>query len=221
VLKESEGWQRYAVNLFVDNREAQGAPVVYEANPTLFNLIGRVDHRSVMGTMVTDVSLIRAGALHRANGGYLVLDALRLLTNPWSWEELKRALRSNAVRVESPAQLLSLVSTVSLEPEPVPLDIRIVLIGERWLYYLLSAVDPEFGELFKVAADFETDVNRDQALDHYLSLIATKVREEKLRPFHRDAMARVVEHSGRMADDAEKLTVRMSSIIELLVEADY
>lgn len=214
--------RRYAVNVLIGHEDAKGAPIVYEDNPTHDNLTGRIEHIAQMGTLVTDFTLIKAGALHRANGGYLVIDALRLLTQPFAWEALKRALRSREIRTESLGQMLSLVSTVSLEPEPIPLDVKIVLVGQRFLYYLLHAYDPEFGELFKVAVDFEEDMARTPESDlFYARVIATIARREKLRPLARAAVARVIERGSRDAGDADKLSVQMRSLADLLREADY
>ncbi|HLF39360.1 MAG TPA: Lon protease family protein, partial [Burkholderiales bacterium] len=163
-----------------------------------------------------------AGSLHRANGGYLVLDALKVLLNPLAWEALKRALRSREVRIESLGQALSLISTVTLDPEPIPLDVKVVLVGQRLLYYLLHAYDPEFGELFKVAVDFEEDMGRAPEADLlYARMIATAARQEKVRPLDRAAVARVIEHGSRNAGDAEKLSVQMRDINDLLRESDY
>ncbi len=214
--------RRYAVNVLIGHEDAKGAPIVYEDNPTHDNLTGRIEHIAQMGTLVTDFTLIKAGALHRANGGYLVIDALRLLTQPFAWEALKRALRSREIRTESLGQMLSLVSTVSLEPEPIPLDVKIVLVGQRFLYYLLHAYDPEFGELFKVAVDFEEDMARTPEADlFYARVIATIARREKLRPLARAAVARVIERGSRDAGDADKLSVQMRGLADLLREADY
>jgi predicted ATP-dependent protease len=135
------------VNLLIDNSVCKGAPVVYEDHPSYANLIGRIENLAQFGTLVTDFNLIKAGALHRANGGYLMLDARKLLMQPHAWDELKRALRSNEIRIESIGQMLGMVSTVSLEPEPIPLDVKVILVGDRMLYYLLSAHDPDFNEL--------------------------------------------------------------------------
>jgi lon-related putative ATP-dependent protease len=160
--------------------------------------------------------------LHRANGGYLVLDALKVLTQLYAWEGLKRALRASEIRIESLGQVYGLVSTLSLEPEPVPLGIKVVLVGEPRLYYLLKALDPDFEELFKVAADFENEVVRDtDNVLLYAELIATLVRDAGLRPFDRTAVARVVEHSARLAGDAARLTASRRRLTDLLHEADY
>jgi lon-related putative ATP-dependent protease len=215
-------FRRYRVNVMVDHSATTGAPIIYEDHPTVQNLVGRVEHMAQMGTLVTDFNLIKAGALHRANGGYLILDARKVLLQPFAWEELKRALCSREIRLETLAQTLSLISTVSLEPEPIPLDVKVVLLGERLLYYTLAQFDPDFPELFKVAADFEDQMDRDTE-GHllYARLIASLARKEQLRPFDRGAVARVIERSARLAGDAEKLTAHLRSIVDLLREADY
>jgi len=219
----SEGpFRRYAVNVLIEHSGASGAPVEYEDHPSHAALLGRIEHVAQMGALVTDFTLIRAGALHRANGGYLVLDAVKVLTQPYAWEALKRALRARTVDVRTLGQELGILSTVSLEPEPIPLEVKVVLVGERILYYLLHAWDPEFAELFKVAVDFEEDMPRgdgDDAL--YARLVAGCVAREKLRPLDAAAVARVIEHQARDAGDAEKLSVRMQALVDLLREADY
>lgn len=213
---------RYQVNLLVDNAEVKAAPVVYEDNPIYLNLVGRVDHIAQMGTLLTNFTLIKAGSLHRANGGYLILDALKLLLQPYAWEGLKRALFCGHVRIESLGQALGWASTISLEPEPMPLQVKVVLIGERRIYYLLKALDPEFVKLFKVAADFETELVRDdEGTRRYAEYIATLIRSACLRPFDREAVARVVEHSARLCDDAERLTASRRQIADLLQESEH
>ncbi|MCB8981500.1 MAG: AAA family ATPase [Ardenticatenaceae bacterium] len=213
---------RYQVNLIVDNSQTNGAPIIFEDQPSFQNLVGRVEHISQMGTLLTDFTLIKAGALHRANGGYLILDARKVLTQAYAWEGLKRALRGKQIHIESLGQLFSYISTVSLEPEPIPLSTKVILTGDRELYYLLCTYDPDFRELFKVAADFDNEMARDQSNSQaYASLIANLARKEKLRHFDRAAVARVIEHSSRLAGDATKLTTHMQSISDLLREADY
>lgn len=217
-----EALSRYKVNLLVDNREARAAPVVYQDLPTHTNLVGRIEYRALMGTLVTDFTLIKAGDLHRANGGYLILDVLRVLTQPFAWDTLKRALRSREVRIESLERSLGLISTVSLEPEPIPLDVKVVLIGERMLYYLLSYYDPEFADLFKVAADFEEVAERNGGTGMALArVIAGIAARHGLRPFDRSAVARIVEHGARLAGDAEKISTHLRSIEDLARDADY
>jgi lon-related putative ATP-dependent protease len=175
-----------------------------------------------MGALTTDFNLIKPGALHRANGGYLLLDARKVLTQPFAWEGLKRALRSGQLRLESPGQMYSLISTVTLEPVPIPLDVKVALIGEPQLYYLLSMYDPEFGELFKVTADFDERMPRNSdSQQQYARLLAKLVDQYGLRPFDRSAVARVVEHSARLVGDAEKLSTQVKPIGDLLREAEY
>jgi lon-related putative ATP-dependent protease len=213
---------RYQVNVLIGRSETEATPLVYEDNPTHDNLVGRTEHVAQMGALVTDFTLIKAGALHRANGGYLILDALKVLSQPLAWEALKRALRSREISIESLGQALSLVSTVSIEPEPVPLEVKVVLVGQRQLYYMLHAYDPEFAELFKVAVDFEEDMERRPETDLlFARMVATLARQEKLRPLDRQAVARVIEHSSRSAGDTEKVSVQGRDIVDLLRESDY
>lgn len=215
-------FHRYQVNALVTNGKSPGAPIVSEDNPTYSNLVGRVEHTAQFGALVTDFTMIKPGVLHRANGGYLLLDVRKVLVQPFAWEALKRALQSREIRIESLGQMYSLVSTVSLEPEPIPLDTKVVLFGDRLFYYLLQEYDPEFDELFKVAADFEDRIER-SADTHllYARLISTLTRKEGLQPFDRGAVARVIEHSARLAGDAQRLSTHMRSVADLLLEADY
>jgi lon-related putative ATP-dependent protease len=216
------GLRRYQVNVLVDHSGSSGAPVVHEDNPSYQNLVGRVEHRAQMGMLLTDFKLIKPGALHRANGGYLILDARKVLLQPYAWEGLKRALRSNQVRIESAGQMLSAISTVTVEPEPIPLDVKVALVGDRQLYYTLFQMDPDFGELFKVAADFDDDMDRSPDTEkQYAQLIGAFARQEQLRPLDRSGVARVIEHASRMISDAEKLLVHRQSICDVLREADY
>ena len=219
---EHDFFRRYKVNVLIDRDDIEGAPVVYEDHPTYQNLIGRVEHQAQMGALVTDFTMIKGGALHRANGGYLVLDALKVLTQPYAWEGLKRVLRAREIRIESLGQVFSLVSTVSLEPQPIPLETKVVLLGSRMIYYLLAAYDPEFPELFKVAADFEDEIERSADNDLlYARLIGTQARKEKLRPFNASAVARIIEQSARLVSDAERLSTHLRSVADLQREADY
>lgn len=215
-------FNRYYVNVVVDNSADHGTPVIYEDNPTYQNLIGRIEHLAQFGTLLTDFTLIKSGALHRANGGYLILDADKVLVNPFAWDALKRVLRAREVRIQSLEQMLSLVSTISLEPEPIPLDVKVVLIGERLLYYLLNKYDPEFALLFKVEADFAEDIDRtsDNTL-LYARMIASLQRREKLQPMDRGAVVRLIEYAARLADDGEKLSLHMGGLVDLLRESDY
>ncbi|HSR15065.1 MAG TPA: Lon protease family protein, partial [Gemmatimonadales bacterium] len=214
--------RRYRVNVLVDNSGQSGAPVVQEDNPTYDNLVGRVDHVSHFGALVTDFTLIKAGALLKANGGFLVLQAHHLLRMPLAYEALKRALESERVRIESLGHALGLATTVSLEPEPVPIEVQVVLVGEPMIYYLLCALDPDFEPLFKVAADFaeEMEVTED-SIRQYVGLLATLGRSEGLLPLHRTAVARVLEQSTRLAGDQQKVSIRMAPIVDLLREANH
>lgn len=215
-------FHNYQVNVLVSNGKETGAPILSEENPTYSNLIGRVEYIAQMGALVTDFMLIKPGALHRANGGYLLLDVRKVLTQPFAWDGLKRALQSREIRIESPAQMYSLISTVSLEPEPIPLDVKIVLFGDRLFYYLLQEYDPDFNELFKVGADFEEYIGR-TAESHllYARLIATLARKDALLPYDRYATARIIDYSARLAGDSEKLSMHMRSVADLLHESDY
>jgi len=213
---------RYQVNVLVDHAQTKGAPVFYEDNPTYQNLVGRVEHTVQHGTLVTDFTLIKPGALARANGGYLVIDAERLLGHSFAWEALKRALRARELRVESLETMLSIASTTTLEPEPIPLDLKVVLVGGRRLYYLLQYYDPEFARLFKVAADFSEDIQRDpDTTRQYARLIGMQQRAGGLRPFSRAAVARVIDQAARYVEDGERLSLHMGSLDDLLREADY
>ncbi len=219
---DPRGLHRYKVNVMVDNSKTKGAPVTYLDNPTYLNLVGRAEHVAQYGALLTDFTLLKPGSLHAASGGYLVVDAHKLLTHVYAWEGLKRALYANEIRIESLEKLLSLVSTVSLEPEAIPLNVKVVLVGDRMLYYLLHAYDPDFAELFKVTADFEGEIDRTEANNQlYARFVATLTKKDKLRPFERGAVARIIEHGARLVEDSEKLSTHMRSIADVLREADY
>ena len=218
-----DGWlQRYRVNVLVNHGDTEGAPVVFEDNPTHGNLIGRIEHVQQMGTLVTDFNLIKSGSLHAANGGYLLIDSLKLLRQPFAWEGLKRALRSEQIKIESIGQELGLFSTYSIEPEPVKLATTIVLLGPPVVYYLLAAYDPDFPRLFKVPADFSERM--DYTPDNvrlYARMIARAVEESGLRPFDAGAVAAVLDHGSRSVSDAEKLSLYVGRLMDFLTEADY
>ena len=213
---------RYRVNLIVDHSKARGAAVVVERSPTYYNLTGRIDYRSTFGSMVTDFRHIKAGALHRANGGFLVLHASEVLRTPFAWEALKSALTNRAIRIENLATQYSGVPTVTLRPEPIPLDVKVVLIGTPLLYTVLSQYDEDFRELFKVRVDFAPEMAWDDDTPQaYARLVSRLVRDAGLRHFRRSAVARVVEHAARMRQDQRKLSTRMSDIQDVVVEASY
>lgn len=215
-------FSQYEVNLVVDTAGSDTAPIVYEPNPSYPNIIGRVEHRAEMGALVTDFRMVRSGALLQANGGYLILDMRRVLSRPFIWEALKQALFAKQVRIESPGESYGFVSTTTLKPEPIPLDAKIVLIGERWLYYLLCRYDIEFSSLFKVAADLDDDLERSsENVQQYAQLITRQAHDNDILPLSASAIQRVIEERARRAEDSERLSTHMSSLDELLAQADY
>jgi lon-related putative ATP-dependent protease len=213
---------RYEVNLIVDNGQTKGAPIVVERNPTYSNLVGRVEHKVQFGALVTDFTMIKPGALHRANGGYLVVEAAEVLKNPFAWDALKRALRDRMVCPEEMGTEMRVMRTVTLDPEPIPLRVKVILTGDARTYYMLYNLDEEFRELFKVVADFDVQMDRTpEALEQYARFIATRCREENLRHLTADAVARVVEYSSRLVEDQHKLSTRFSEIADIVREASY
>jgi lon-related putative ATP-dependent protease len=219
---DSPAMRRYKVNLVVDNSKLEAAPIIFEDNPTYANLVGKVEHISMMGALVTDFTLIKAGALHRANGGALIIDARKILTHPGAWEGLKRALQSNSIKIESLAEMYSLLSTVMLEPEPIPLKVKVIIIGEPILYYLVQHFDPEFSQIFKVAADFDVQIERTgENQELYVRLLGSIVAKQQLLHFDKGAVGRLIEQSSRMMGDSERLNIRIRDINDLMLEADY
>ncbi len=216
--------RRFRVNLFVGDgaKEGKGAPVVVEDNPSIGNLVGRIEQQAQMGALFTDFTLIRPGSLHLANGGYLLIDARRLLLEPYAWEMLKRCLRARQVTIESPLDRISIMSTRTLNPDPIPLSTKVVLFGDRQLYHLMFDADPDFAELFKIAVDFEDTVDwKDDAVAEYAQLIGSIAQRESLRPLSAAAVARVIEELGREAEDAAKLSLRIGILADRLREADF
>jgi lon-related putative ATP-dependent protease len=219
---ETSPYSRYRVNLLVEPGRDKGAPVVHESNPTLHNLTGEVEYQTQMGALVTDFTMIRAGALHRANGGYLILEALALLQRPYAWDALKRCLTNQEIKIESLGDQFRFVSTVTLEPESLPLDLKVVLIGTPQLYYLLHQYDEDFGKLFKVKADLGTDMARNEEGERlYLGYVARTCQESGLPAFSAGAVAQIVEHGSRLAGDQARLTTRFMDIGDLIQEAAH
>jgi lon-related putative ATP-dependent protease len=215
-------FDRYEVNVLVTQAEPGHIPVVEEPHPTLSALTGSIEHLAQQGALVTNFRLIKAGALHRANGGYLLLDARHLLNEPFSWPTLKRVLRRGEIVIEDANRLLGVASTLTLEPDPIPLDVKVVLFGDRLLYFMLAGSDPELGEHFKVLADFDDDWERSGDSEALLArLIATLLRDEGLKAADRGAVALLIEQAARLAGDSGKLTLRISQIRDLLAEADH
>jgi lon-related putative ATP-dependent protease len=213
---------RYQVNVLVDRSDAHGAPVIVEETPTHGNLVGRIEHHAHFGTLVTDFTLVKAGALHRANGGYLILEADDLLRSFQGWQALKKCLKSRAVRIEEPLEELRLVTTVSLAAEPIPLDVKVVLIGSPLLYYLLYALDEDFGELFKVKVDFDDSLPRTPEFEQlYARFVGAACREEGLRAFAPDGIAQLIEHGSRLVPHQERLTSQLGELLDLVREAAF
>ncbi len=217
---QSRAHRRYGVNVLVANDPHLGAPVVDEQRPNYARLFGKIEHRARFGALLTDFSLIRAGALHLANGGYLVMKAERLLAEPFAWTALKECLQTGCIRIVPLDQMYGLVSTVSLEPVPIPLDVKIVLIGTPRLYYLLSELDPEFADFFKVVAEFDDRTERSaEAAMEFAGVLARVVREDGLPPLERSAVARVVEEASRLVEDRERISTEIRRSIDIVREA--
>ncbi len=217
-------FRRYMVNIMVSHDDPEGCrrPIVEELNPTYGNLIGRIEHVAHMGSLVTDFLLMKPGALHRANGGYLLIDARKVLMSPFAWEALKRAIKAQALRIEQPTEMTGFMSTQSIDPEEIPLNVKVVLFGDRMLYYLLAANDPDFSRLFKVQADFDDSIER--TVDNhgaYARLIASIVARHDLRHVGAGGVARLIEEGSRLADDSKKLSIELGTLADLIREADY
>jgi len=222
--KKGEGvpFHHYQVNLLVDNSDTPGAPVVTLRLPSLSQLVGKVEHVPLLMTMVTDFMFVKPGALHQANGGFLLVDALELLEQPVSWEALKRALKDRRIRIENLAEMLDRTAMVTIQPDPIPLDAKVILFGEPHVYYALRRLDPDFGDLFKVQADFETAAERTPEIGReMLQLLASVARADGVRHLDRSGAARMIDAAARIAGDAEKISVRTGPLADLLREADH
>ncbi len=218
---EEDKFAKFKINVIVKNVPNSGAPIITVDYPTQGNLVGKVERIQQYGALLTDFTLIKAGALHQANGGFLLLDARKVLEQPFAWDSLKRAIASKRVKIESPTEETSF-TTISLDPEPIPLDIKVVLTGDFEIYELLSERDPDFRDFFKVEADFGMIMDRNAENEvEYAKLIGSLSKKKQLRSLNRQAVARVIEYASRLADDAGKLTAHISSIGDLLREADY
>jgi lon-related putative ATP-dependent protease len=218
---QEQAEKRYKVNLLVDNRETGGAPMIYETNPSYYNLLGRVEYENRFGMVVTDFTMIKAGALHRANGGYLIVQARDVLTGMQSWEVLKRVLKTREIRIENMGEHYGLMAMSTLRPQPIPLNLKVVMIGSPQLYQLLYHYDEDFRKLFKIKADFDMEMElHDENMAKMAGFIAYHCEREGLRHFDRRAVAGVVEYSARLAEHQEKLSTRFNEIVELLFEAD-
>lgn len=213
---------KYQINLLVDHSKRNGAPVIFEENPSYSTLISRVEHVNQFGTQATNFTLIRPGSLHQANGGYLIIEARKLKKDQQAWESLKRALYSRKIHIEPVEHPSDSIHPVSLEPMPIPLHIKVVLMGNRSQFYSLCNHDPDFSELFKVAVDFDEQINRtDHNIALYARLIGTIAFKAGLRPFQADAVAAIIDYSSRLAADSEKLSTHIRNIDDLTLESDY
>jgi predicted ATP-dependent protease len=212
---------KYKVNVLVDNSEWKGAPVIFEFNPTYHNLIGRIEYVNELGVITTDYTKIKPGALHKANGGYLVLQAKDVLTNPFAWDGLKRVLKTQELTIEDLREQFGAVSISSLKPEPIKINVKIILLGNPYLYHLLYNLDEDFRKLFKIKADFdsEMDLNRIH-MEKMAAFISSHCQQENIKHFDRTGIAKVIEYSTRLAGNQNKLTTRFNELVEILYEAD-
>ena len=220
--KSEPSFIRYTVNVFINNMDLKGAPVVVESNPNYFNIFERIEHKLQYGVAITDFSMIKAGSLQRANGGYLVTDAFELLKNIFVYDSMKRAIKDREIKTEDVWEQYRQVSTTTLKPEAIPFDVKIILVGNPHLYYLLYNLDEEYRELFKVKADFENRMDRNnEIISKYASFIRTKCDEKGLLSFDRKAVAKVIEYGSRLAEHQHKLSAKFTEVADLLREADY
>ncbi|MDD3927333.1 MAG: ATP-binding protein, partial [bacterium] len=215
-------FDQYKVNVFITNGHVEGAPVVIENNPTYYNLVGRIDYDAKFGVMTTNFNLIKPGAIHKANGGYLILQALDLLMNFQSWDALKRVLKSGEIAIENIGDQYRPIPTSTLKPEPIPVNVKVVIIGNPMIYHLLYAYDEDFAKLFKVKADFGPEMNRsDEHVREYASFITARVNETGLRHFHKSGVAKIVEYGSRLIENKKKLSTRFIEISDIISEASY
>lgn len=213
-------FKRYEVNLVIDNRKATGAPVIIADNPTYYNLIGKVEYENRMGVMSTDFTKVKPGYLHYANGGYLIIQAKDIFSKNFAWEGLKRALMNEKLQIENLGEQSGLMATTSISPEPIPLKVKVILIGNMDIYQLLYHHDEDFNKLFKIRADF--DIEMDFNADNMASLanfIHTHCKEHNLYHFDRSAVAKIAEYSIRLAGHQQKLSTRFNQLVEIINEA--
>src|SRR3989442_4544930 len=214
--------RRYDVKVIVDNSELKGAPVISEDNPTVTNLLGKFENESRFGALTTDFTLIKGGSLHRANGGYLILGAIELLKNQFSYDGLKRVRQTGSVLIEEAGQRLGVASTKSLVPQPIPLNVKVILVGDHEIYQALYTQDPDFGILFKVKAHFDDSIERnDQNQKTYGSFVHSLCEREALNHLEAPALAKVVEYGSRLAEDQTKLSTKFPEIADLVREANF
>lgn len=214
-------FNRYKVNLFIDNSECNQCKIISESNPTYYNLVGCIEYKNEIGALTTSFMEIKPGALHKANGGYLILNVKDLLSNPFSWDCLKRALKTGTISIESLNKQFGYLVTSTLKPEPIELDIKIILIGDNYLYSMLYAYEEDFRNLFKIMADFDIEIDKNQEnIYKTTQLIASKCEEENLKHFTKEAVEKLIEYSTRVSDSKDKLTARFNKILDIIYEAD-
>lgn len=214
--------KKYRVNVFVDNSSVDGAPVVIESNPTYYNLFGKIEKNVEHGVYQTDFLMIQNGAIHRANGGYLVLSVIDIFRTPAIWETLKRVLRNQSAFIEDMGEQYSLLPTSGVRPQPIPLDVKVILIGNDEIYHMLFEEDEEFRKIFKIKADFDYKMTRNpKNIKEFVSFIATRIKKEELLEFDRSAVARIIEHSSRLVEDQRYLSTRFGDLKDLVIQADY
>ncbi|MBM3250443.1 MAG: ATP-dependent protease [Candidatus Omnitrophica bacterium] len=219
---EEDILKKYGVNLLVDNCNTRGAPVVIEHNPTYYNLVGNVEYRPQFGVLTTDFTMIKAGAAHKANGGYLILQAHELLRDYFAWSALKKIMLYKRVKIENVAELYGFAPTAGLKPEPMPVDLKVVIVGNPLIYHLLYVYDEDLRKLFKVKVDFDTSNKRTPTLVYqYAHFMAAKCKEENLMPFKKDAVAQIVNYGSRLISHKEKLSARFLEIVDIMRESDY
>ncbi len=215
-------FKKYEVNLLVDHRHSKGAPVIREPNPTYYNLLGRIEYVSQLGAMTTDFTMIAPGALHKANGGYLILQALDVLSSFMAWETIKRIVKNHEIKVEDINEQFRLISTTSLKPRPIPSDIKIIMVGSPRIYQILYRFDEDFRKMFKIHADFSSEMKRDdEMLRKYAAFIKVRCEEEGLRHFDRQAVSKIVEYGSRLCSDQDKLSAHFMYIADIIREADF
>jgi lon-related putative ATP-dependent protease len=213
---------QYQVNVFVDNSETKGAPVVLEGNPTYPNLFGSIERKAQFGTLLTDFTLIHSGALHRANGGYLLINVMDLLKWYYSYEALKRMLKEREIKIEDLGEQLGLITTKTLRPEPIPLAIKVILIGNPWIYQLLYSYDEDFHKYFKIKADFDWEMKRTpDHLDRLIAFIRNYCDKHKIPPLHNTAVARLVEYAGELVGHKNKLSLQVKELTDIIKEANF
>ncbi|MEJ2049578.1 MAG: ATP-binding protein [Calditrichota bacterium] len=218
----TDHFKKYEVNVIVDNSHTKGAPVIYEPNPTYSNLFGRIDKQIFMGAQVTDFTMIKGGSLHRANGGYLMTEAYHVLTNPYVYDSLKRVIKTKEIRIEDIYELYSFLSSAGIRPQPIPLNLKVILIGWNQVYYILQAYDQDFDKIFKIRADFDYETHsNDNSVMQYARFVKKVCDEEKLLPFDRSALQEIIVHGHRLVDDQKKISLRFGSLVGIIREATH